>query len=84
MEVGKISEGIQATIDLLDSIPVRGRDLEVQGLALLTAIKNLKILKEATIKAENGELFEGPEGQVKDIQSVHPTEIIEEDHACTE
>lgn len=58
MEVGSISEGIQATIELLESIPVRGRDIEVVGFGLFTAIKNLKLINQAVIKAENGEPFE--------------------------
>ena len=46
MEVGKISEGIQATIELLESIPIRGRAIEVA--------------KEATVRAENGCSFAEP------------------------
>lgn len=64
MEVGKISEGIAATIELLESIPVRGRDIEAVGFGLYTAIKNLKIINEAVIKAESGELFD-ESGSVK-------------------
>ena len=58
MEVGKISDGIQATIDLLGSIPVRAKDLETVGFGILTALKNLEMIKEAVIKAENGESFD--------------------------
>lgn len=54
MEVGKISDGIQATIDLLESVYIQAKDIEIQGLPIMTAIKNLKILKEATVRAENG------------------------------
>lgn len=52
MEVGTISEGIQATIDLLESVPVKGRDLETTGLGIMTAIRNLKLINEAVKKAE--------------------------------
>lgn len=69
MEVGKISEGIAATIELLESIPVRGLDIEVVGFGLLTAIKNLKTINQAVIKAENGEPFiQEEENTIPDIQ----------------
>ena len=54
MEVGKISEGIQATIDLLKQVKVGVANLEGDGLILLTVYKNLQILKDACVKAENG------------------------------
>ena len=54
MEEMKISDGIQKTIELLESIYVPAKDLEIQGIPLMTAIQNLKIIKEATIRAENG------------------------------
>ena len=66
MEGMKISDGIQATIEVLESIYVPARELEIQGIALLTAIKNLKAIKEATLRAENGvqpEESEQPEPQ---------------------
>ena len=46
MEEMKISDGIQATINLLESIYVPAKDLEIQGIPLMTAIKNLKIINK--------------------------------------
>lgn len=68
MEEMKISDGIQATINLLESIYVQAKDLEIQGIPLMTAIKNLKIIKEATVRAENGvqpEESEQPEPELE-------------------
>ena len=70
MEEMKISDGIQKTIELLESIYVPAKDLEIQGIPLMTAIQNLKIIKEATIRAENG------------LQQDTPTK--EEAELCTE
>lgn len=52
MEVGTVSEGIQATIELLESIPVKGKDLETTGLGIMTAIRNLRMINDAVKKAE--------------------------------
>ena len=60
METGKISDGIQATIGLLESIPVKGQDLETTGLGIMTALRNLRIIKEAVLRAERGERFDQP------------------------
>ena len=54
MEGMKISDGIQAQIDLLESIYISVKDFEIQGIPLMTVVKNLKIIKEATVRAENG------------------------------
>ena len=72
MEGMKISEGIQATIELLESIYVPIKDFEIQGLPLLTAVKNLKIIKEATVKAED---------EVQPENSVQPEPHLEEEEA---
>lgn len=70
MEEMKISDGIQKTIELLESIYVPAKDLEIQGIPLMTAIQNLKIIKEATIRAEN---------------AVQPEAVTEEEaESCTE
>ena len=61
MEKGRISTAIQATIELLESTPVRGKDIETTGFGILTAIKNLKLINEAVIKAENAEAYDEPE-----------------------
>ena len=74
MEVGSISEGIQATIELLESIPVRGRDIEIVGLGLMTAIKNLKMINQAVIKAEKGEPFVEPAPDIAPEQEYEPEE----------
>lgn len=74
MEVGKISEGIAATIELLETIPVRGRDIEAVGFGLYTAIKNLKLINQAVIKAENGEPFTESVPDIKPAQEDEPEE----------
>lgn len=76
MEEMKISDGIQATINLLESIYIPAKDLEIQGIPLMTAIKNLKIIKEATIRAENGV-------QPEDSEQPEP-ELEVEAESCTE
>ncbi len=68
---GKLSEGIQVTIELLESLPVRGKDIETTGTGIMTAIKNLRVINDIIIKAENGELDNLiSEGKAPDIQIV--------------
>lgn len=67
MEKGRISDGIQATIELLEAIPVRGKDIESIGFGLYTAIKNLYLIKDAVVRAENGEV---PEEDSKETQAI--------------
>lgn len=76
MEEMKISDGIQAQIELLESIYVPARELEIQGFPLMTAIKNLKMIKEAVVRAEKG---------VQPEESVQPEQQPEEEaESCTE
>lgn len=72
----KISDGIQAVIDLLGTIYVQAKDFEIQGIPLLSAIKNLQLIKEAAMKAENADRKE--EIPQLDIQ------VGEEGEPCTE
>jgi hypothetical protein len=72
----KISDGIQAVIELLGTIYVQAKDFEIQGIPLLSAIKNLQLIKEAAIKAENTDRKE--EIPQLDIQ------VGEEGEPCTE
>lgn len=72
----KISDGIQAVIDLLGTIYVQAKDFEIQGIPLLSAIKNLHLIKEAALKAENTD--RESEASQLDIQ------VGEEVEPCTE
>lgn len=76
MEEMKISDGIQAVIDLLGTIYVQAKDFEIQGIPLLSAIKNLRLIKEAVQKAEKTDQPE--EIPQLDIQ------VGEEGEPCTE